>query len=288
MNDFLPSGAGPAAAPSAPRQDAARLARRAATRARALVLPANRALFVELVRASFKSADHDTIAGALWSLVAPFAMLIALYLVFKNRFGEELTAYPLYLLIGISFVNYFATTTRYLIGVLAGHRSLMLDTAVSRETVILSQVAFHTYKLLLELLFCALLAAYYGRLTLGAVVAAVPLVTAFVALVTGVGLLGAVVHSFARDVEHIWSMVSRLLLFVTPVFYGLDSLSPLARFVVTWLNPLTPFLTALRGLFIGPVAPPGVYAHAIVVGMGFLVLGYGTYLALESAALERT
>jgi ABC-type polysaccharide/polyol phosphate export permease len=289
MDDPIDNGC--AAAPerlAAPRQDLARLARRAAGRARALVAPANRALFVELVRASFKVADHNSIAGALWSLIAPFAMLVALYLVFKNRFGEELAAYPLYLLIGISFVNYFATVTRFLIGVLPQNRSLMLDTTVPRETVILAQVAFHTYKLLVELLFCALLAAYYDRFTWGAMVAAVPLVTAFVALVTGVGLLGAVVHSFARDIEHIWSLVSRLLLFVTPVFYDLESLSPLARFVITWLNPLTPFLTALRGLLIGPVAPAGVYAHAMLVGTGFLVLGYGTYLLVESAALERT
>ena len=111
---------------------------------------------------------------------------------------------------------------------------------------------------------------------------------AFFALVTGVGMLGAVVHSFARDIEHIWSLVTHLLMFVTPVFYGLDSLSAPARFVIYWLNPLTPFLVALRGLFIGPPAHAGVYLHAVAIGTVVLLAGYAAFLAAEGAAVERT
>lgn len=271
-----------------PRSDVAWLARRAAGRVRTFFGAENRALFVELVRSYFKVTDHNSVAGALWSLIAPFAMLTALYLVFRERFGEELRAYPLYLLLGISLVSYFATTTRLLIAILFTNRALLLNTAVPRETVILSQVAFHGYKLLVELVLCTLLAAYYGTLSGQALLAALPLLLSFLALVTGVGMLGAVLYSFARDVEHIWTLVTHLLMFVTPVFYGLDSLSAPARFVIYWLNPLTPFLVALRGLFIGPPAGPGVYAHALAIGTLVLVAGYAAFLSAESAALERT
>lgn len=262
--------------------------RRASARARTFFGPANRALFVELVRAYFKVTDHNSIAGALWSLLAPFAMLTALYLVFRERFGEELRAYPLYLLLGIAVVNYFATTTRLLLAILFSNRALLLNTTVPRETVILSQVVFHGYKLLVELVLCTLLALHYGTLTWSGLLASVPLLLAFLALVTGVGMLGAVLYSFARDVEHIWSLVTHLLMFVTPVFYGLDSLSAPARFVIYWLNPLTPFLVALRGLLIGPAAPPGVYLHALAIGTVVLLAGYAAFLWAESAALERT
>jgi ABC-type polysaccharide/polyol phosphate export permease len=273
---------------ASPAGNAAWLVRRARARVRTLFEPANRALFVELVRTCFKVTDHNSIGGALWSLIAPFAMLTALYLVFRERFGEELRAYPLYLLVGIAFVTYFATTTRLLIAVLFVNRALMLNTTVPRETVILAQVAFHGYKLLIELVLCALLAVHYGTFSWGAMAAALPLLLAFLGLVTGVGMLGAVVHSFARDIEHIWSLVTPLLMFVTPVFYGLESLSAPARFIIYWLNPLTPFLVALRGLFIGPPAHPGVYLHAIAIGLAVLAAGYAAFLRAEGAALERT
>lgn len=134
----------------------------------------NRSLFVELVRASFKNTDHNSVAGALWSLLAPFAMLTALYLVFRERFGEELKAYPLYLLLGIAVVNYFATATRLLITILFANRPLLLNTTVPRETVILSMVAFHGYKFLVEVVLCALLAVHYGTFTWHGMLAAPP------------------------------------------------------------------------------------------------------------------
>lgn len=288
MNATLPPSSPGAVAIAAPRHDLAWLRRRAARRLRTCLQPANRALLVEMIRSTFKVTDHNSIMGALWGLIAPFAMLVALYLIFRNRFGEELRAYPLYLLLGITFVNYFATTTRFLIAVLQLNRALLLDTSVPRETVFLSQVGFHSYKLLVEIGFCALLAVHYGTFSWTSLLASLPIVVAFVAFVLGVGLLGAIAHSFARDIEHLWALLSRVLLFVTPVFYSLESLSAPARFVITWLNPLTPFLTAMRGFLIGPPAGAGVYLHAMVVGFGVLTLGYATYLALESVAVERT
>ena len=273
---------------AAPRTDLAWVASRAAARVRVFFGAENRSLFVELVRASFKNTDHNSVAGALWSLLAPFAMLTALYLVFRERFGEELKAYPLYLLLGIAVVNSFATATRLLITILFANRPLLLNTTVPRETVILSMVAFHGYKFLVEVVLCALLAVHYGTFTWHGMLVAVPLLLAFFALVTGIGMIGAVLFSFARDTEHIWTLITHLLMFVTPVFYDLDTLSAPARVVIYWLNPLTPFLVALRGAFIGPPAHPGVYVHALIIGLVVLIGGYAAFLSAESAAMERT
>jgi ABC-type polysaccharide/polyol phosphate export permease len=273
---------------AAPRTDLAWLARRAAVRVRSFFGEQNRALFVELVRAAFKNTDHNSIAGALWSLLAPFAMLTALYLVFRDRFGEELRAYPLYLLVGIAVVNYFATATRLLITILFNNRPMLLNTTVPRETVILAQVAFHGYKFLVEMALCMLLALHYGTFTWHGLLTALPLLLAFLGLITGIGMIGAVLFSFARDTEHIWTLVTHLLMFVTPVFYGLDSLSAPARFIIYWLNPLTPFLVALRGALIGPPAHPGVQLHALLIGTVVLVAGYAAFLSAESSAMERT
>ena len=91
-----------------------------------------------------------------------------------------------------------------------------------------------------------------------------------------------------RDTEHIWTLVTHLLMFVTPVFYGLDTLSAPARFVIYWLNPLTPFLVALRGALIGPPAHVGVHLHALLIGGVVLIGGYAAFLSAESSAMERT
>jgi len=261
--------------------------RRPVARLRRLATPENRDLLVELVRAGIRTADHNSFLGALWSLLAPFIMLVALYLVFRHRFAAGVPAYPLYLLVGISLVNYFVTATRFGITVLFANRQLILDSTVPREAVVAAQLAVHTQKLLMEMAIAAAFSAWYGLFSLGAVLTALPLLVAYVALTAGIGLLLGLVHCFARDVEHIWSLVSRLLLFVTPVFYGLSDLPLLTRALVCWANPLTPFLVGIRAALMDQPVSPLLYGYALLLGTGALAVGYGVFLVLENAAVER-
>ncbi len=265
------------------RRDAAILARRW----RRLGAPASRNLLRELVGATIRIHDHNSLLGALWGLLSPAAMLIVLHTIFQSRFGAGLDAYPLFLLVGVVAVGFFLTATRHLMGVLQANRNFMIDSTAPREIVILSNLAPHVYKLAVELLLCAAFAAYYGTLS-WKVLFALPLIAAsYVAFVLGVGLALAIAYTFTSDVEHIWVLGSRLLYFATPVFYRLDDLPPLAAGLVYWLNPITPFLISLRWVFQGGAAFPFAAPHALLLGPMALALGYALFLRLESAAIER-
>lgn len=258
-----------------------------AERWRRVRAPASRNLLRELIRATVRVNDHNSILGALWGLLGPAAMLGVLYAIFHSRFGAGLDAYPLFLLVGVVAVGFFLTGTRYLMAVLQANRSFMIDSTASREVVILSNLAPHVYKLGVELVLCAAVAAYYDMLSWKLLLLPV-IVASYVAFVLGVGLVLALAFVFANDVEHLWVLISRVLYFATPVFYRLDDLSPLAAGLVYWLNPITPFLIALRWPFLASAEPsPAMVLHALVLGPLFLACGYSLFLRFESAAIER-
>lgn len=56
-----------------------------------------------------------------------------------------------------------------------------------------------------------------------------PLVASFLAFVLGVGLIVSLLYCFARDIEYVWTLASRLLFFATPVFHTPESISLTAR-----------------------------------------------------------
>src|SRR5262245_52813440 len=103
------------------------LRRRLHQRAARLFTRSNANLLRELAVANLRLSDHNSILGALWGLLAPMLMLCVLWIVFRSRFGREVAAYPLYLLVGIVTVGFFLTATRYLMTVFQSHRSLLLD-----------------------------------------------------------------------------------------------------------------------------------------------------------------
>lgn len=262
--------------------------RHVVSRSRRLASRSNRGLFVELARANIKVSDHNSVLGAVWSLLGPLVMLAVLYAIFKSRFGQDVPAYGLFLLVGIVTVNAFIAITRYLLMALHTHRVTFLNATVPRETFMAGYLFLFVYKLGVELLFCAGLALVLGLLPWERVAWTLPLVAAFLACVVGIGLLLALVYSRLRDVEYLWVLVTRLIFFVTPVFYTLESLPPNTARAIYWLNPLTPFLVALRAcLMSSQPLEPRVYAHSLVLGAGCFAVGYAAFLRWENRAVER-
>lgn len=243
-------------------------------------------IIVELVRANFKVIDHNSVLGVIWSLVNPIALFIVMYAVFSSRFGQDIQAYPLYLVVGIIPINFFIVATTYLIRVFDNNRIILLNTTVPRESVIVSSLFIHFYKFLIEFVICAILSMVYGLLKWQFFVFVVPLILAFVGFILGVGMLLALFFCFARDVEHIWTLVARLLLFVTPVFYSLDGISSWARAIVFWGNPLTHFLISFRGIFMGGLDMSN-YLCSLVLGSVFFIAGYSAFIVFEYMSVER-
>lgn len=265
-----------------------RLSQRVLTRARRLGTRTNRMVLLELVRANLKSSDYHSLLGGLWSLLSTGAMLALLYLVFSRNFGTAVPGYPLYLLAGIVPVNFFITATGHLLKVFINNRDIALNSTIPRESLVLATASLHGWKLGIEMLLCAFVSLAYGYFSVKAALILLPVVISFLALVVGVGLLLSLSYCFARDVEHVWTIVSRLFFFASPVFYTLESLSPKVRLLVEYGNPLTPFLTAFRGVFLqrGIIAA-GALAQCMVLGTATLALGYLAFVRLEGAAMDR-
>jgi lipopolysaccharide transport system permease protein len=258
-------------------------------RVRRLAAPANRTILGEMVRANIKASDYHSLLGGMWSLVGTAAMLAALYLVFSRQFGQGLRSYPLYLLVGIILVNFFITATSTLLKVLIFNRDIALNSTIPRENLVLATISINAWKLGIELLLCTIVSLAQGLYGWKSVLFFLPLLAAFLALVLGIGLALSLLYCFARDVEHVWAIFSRLFLFVTPVFYTVETLSPSMRALILWLNPLTPFLEAFRALYLREGALPVLrLGHCLLLGTAALTVSYLLFLRWEGAALDRT
>jgi ABC-2 type transport system permease protein len=243
-------------------------------------------ILVALVRAEFKGSDQGSALGAIWSAASPLVALVVLYVVFHRHFGEDIPAYPLYLLLGIVLVGFFRSTTSDLMTLFSHQRSLLMNTTVPPLTVLLAAASTNISKLLGQLLICTALSGFYGLLTVRALLL-LPLLVGFVALTLGVAMLLCTIRVFFKDTGHLWRLGSRLLFFATPVFYTLDSMSPQTRPLLFWLNPLTPFLIGFReGLMHLGQASWETFLYSIVIGLVALAIGYWAFLLRERQAVE--
>ena len=90
-------------------------------------------------------------------------------------------------------------------------------------------------------------------------------------LVAWVSLLLACVYPMARDVEHIYQVFLRALLFVTPIFYTASILGDGAATYLVLLNPLAQLLELSRGVLIGGHAPTALEVGTVASLNGGLI-----------------
>jgi ABC-2 type transport system permease protein len=261
---------------------------RLGNRCKRLTRPANRTILLEMVRANIKASDYHSFLGGIWSLVGTAFMLAAFYYVFSRHFGKEIPGYPLYLLTGIIMVNFFITATSHLLKALRFNRDISLNSTIPRENLVLATISINAWKFAIELAICTAISLAYGFFGWRSALLLFPILLSFLSLVLGVGLTLSLSFCFARDVEHVWAILSRLFLFVTPVFYSAASLSPKMRLLVSYLNPLTPYLKAFRAIFMnrGTLAAP-VLIQCLLWGPVALVASYLVFLFWEGEALDR-
>jgi homopolymeric O-antigen transport system permease protein len=253
-----------------------------------------RELLGNLFRRDLQAKYRGSALGVLWTVANP-VMLMGVYLLV---FGVVWTSpfatgdnYALFLLSGLVLWTFFAAAVQSATRSMLDNANLIRKTRFPRQLVPLSVVFAHVVSfaamlgLLLVINFVAL-----SRVR-GTEWLAIPLCVLFVGLVSGIGLLTASLNVLFRDVEFIVAALLVPLFFLTPVLYGLDTVSSKHQHigeVIHWVNPLSPAVQAVRApLFLGTLphwtdALYLVLACAVSLALGaFVFLRVDDQIAIE-------
>jgi ABC-type polysaccharide/polyol phosphate transport system ATPase subunit/ABC-type polysaccharide/polyol phosphate export permease len=248
-----------------------------------------------LARAEFKLRYLDSVVGYLWALMQPLLLFLVLYFVWVQLFdpGAGIPHYEFFLLYGVALFTFFGEATGYALGSLVGKGAMLRKIPFSPVTLPLSSVltSFYIYGLTLVIaLGFILVGGIAPRL---AWLEMLPILGLLLVYTVGVSLLLALVYVFIRDVQPIWTVLVRLMFFLTPVFYPIE-LAPENLQKVLMLNPLSVVTVESRRVLVDPSAPsaldaagPAVLAASMGVVVAVVVSGLLLYRKYGARVAER-
>ena len=229
----------------------------------------------QTTRASFLAQEKNSSLGLIWHLLNPILMTVVLFTVFKNvERLREIEHYQLFILIGLIHYNFFINSTTRSSAYFLNSRSLILNTTVPLELLVLRQICVEGLTLFIEVLLVLFLGIFMGA-NFGSSLLVYPLVFAgILALSLGASLFVSGLVVFLSDLNYIWGLFCRMLFFITPVFFTPEVVGEgMARTVIE-MNPLTGLVSLAREalLYGGPIdmAQAGL---ALLGPMVVLILG---------------
>jgi lipopolysaccharide transport system permease protein len=250
-----------------------------------------RYLFSQLVRRELRQKYKGSALGVLWYLVNPLVLMGAYTLMFgfvlNVQGASRPRPYPIFLMIGIVVWTFFAQSLLSAAPSLIEQGGLVRKASFPREVIPGSavMVQFITFTAVLVLLTPIAL-ALSGSLSPSLLLLPVLVVLLF-AFTLGCALVVAVLHAYFRDIAPIVAAALLPWFFITPIFFVADQLSPVQHHpflgtLLNWVNPIAPFMLAIRSvLFYGRAPELGQVIYMVVAAAVVLTLGRAIFARMQ-------
>lgn len=233
-------------------------------------------VFEELVKRDFKKKYKRTVLGMAWSVLSPLLTLLVMRLVFTQFFGKNTTHYTTYLFCGNLVFSYFNESTSQGMTSLVSNAEIFTKVNVPKYLFLFSKNVQTLINFGLTLtvffVFCVIdNIAFTWKL-----VCLVYPILCLVLFNIGVGLILSALFVFFRDVQYLWSVFSMLLMYMSAIFYTIDSYEPMTQNMFL-ANPVYLFIRYFRKIVIEATIPT-VWFHLLMLADVILVLGTGCWM----------
>lgn len=232
-----------------------------------------RDLIRELVIRDLKVRYRRSTIGFVWTMLQPLMTMLVMQVAFSTVFKFQLANFPVYVLAGVLFWNFFSQTITTSMNSLKGNAGLLKKLPLPREVFPLASVISGVVNMLLALVpLLAILIVTGHRLSLALLFLPVSIVIASM-FALGAGFLLSPLAVFFHDTVEFVTVILGLLFYLTPIMYPLSILPPKVLWLVRF-NPLRSILEVFRDpIYFGKIPPLSHLSVAFGIAVGILLLG---------------
>ena len=208
-----------------------------------------------LVSKNIKLKYRRSWLGYIWSILNPLLIMVVMTVVFSTMFKRNVDNFPVYLFCGQLLFNYMNTATTQSIFSITGNASLLKKTYVPKYLFTLAKVTSGLVDLLFSLgALVIVMLITRARVTWYALLFPLVLAQLYVFCV-GLGLFLAQASVFFKDTQFIYNAVTTAWMYLSAIFYPVESLSAEIAWCVQHLNPMYFYIGQFRALVYAGTMP---------------------------------
>lgn len=191
-----------------------------------------RNLIASLVRRNITARYKRSILGVLWTLLDPLLTMTVMAVVFSALFSRAIPAFPVFLFSGIVIWQFFSQGSSKAMSDLVFGGGLLGKVYMPKSVFSVAATATALVNFFISLIPLAAFMIIFGRPITPALLF-LPVSVGIVAVFTlGMGLLVSSLAVFFSDMMNIYTILLRLFLYLSGVFYDVDFLpEELGRFI---------------------------------------------------------
>lgn len=241
----------------------------------------------QLVSREIKRKYARSFLGIIWSVLNPLMYMAVMSMIFTTMFRRSIENYPIYFLTGMTIWQLFSGATNSAMNALVDNRMLLIKLKLPKQVFVLSRI----YTAFINFAYTCI--AYIMMLVVFRVkfsfcMLLFPIAIFFLLLFSmGIGYLLSIVYVFFADIKYLYSVILTLWMYLSAIFYPVDSLTPLMKTVIE-ANPVYVYIAFARECVMYQSCPePGMWMKMIAWGIGSFFTGYYVFKRNENKVMQK-
>ena len=199
----------------------------------------------QLVSRELKRKYARSYLGILWSVLNPMLSMAVLSMIFSTMFKKSIQNFPIYYLTGLIIWQLFSTATSTSITTLVDNRQLLLKVKLSKETFVLARV-FTAVANFGYTFIAYIIMLFVFKIKFNPYMLLLPIDVIFLTLFSiGMAYILSTCYVFFADINHLYSVVLTLWMYMSAIFYPIDSV-PVSMQLIIGYNPMFSYINFAR------------------------------------------
>ncbi|MFA5407234.1 MAG: ABC transporter permease [Bacilli bacterium] len=211
--------------------------------------------------------------GVLWSYLNPLLMLVVYSVVFSKIMRIQIPNYTMFLFTALIPWTFFTTTVSQGALSIVTNGNLLKKVFFPREIIPISVVTSNAINFLISCLIMLFFVFITGLGVSWYILLFPVILIAQYILLLGITFILSSVTVYARDLEHIISVLLMVLFYGTPIVYSMDMV-PASMKSLLILNPMTPIINAYRDILFYKQMP-NIVDLGIIISVALLIFYIG-------------
>lgn len=204
-------------------------------------------LLKQIIKKNFTSKYKDSVLGILWSFFNPLITMVLLTAIFSTFFTKSIENFPVYFMAGRCVIDFFNSGTKIAMTSIKRNRAILQKIYVPRYIFAIGGICSEFLNFLMSLIvMIAIMIVTKAPFYLMSLLSIIPIAT-LVILITGVGLILAILCTKFTDIEYLYKIFTSLLVYACAIFYPMSIVPQPIRGYME-LNPVYGIIAEFREL----------------------------------------
>lgn len=205
-------------------------------------------LLKQLVFRDLKLKYRRSFLGYLWSILNPLLIMIVMTVVFSTMFTRNIKNFPVYLFTGQILYNFMNQSTHQALSSINGNAALLKKTYIPKYIFTFSKITSGLVDLVFSLgALILVMIATKAHFSFYNLLFPFVLIQLYI-FCLGLGMFLAQANVFFRDIQYIYNAFTTAWMYLTPIFYPMDSLPENLQWGIKHFNPMYFYIEQFRDL----------------------------------------